>query len=170
VAFLSLLRTGGLKDELPQAVVDNLEKDFLWECLTENPLFQRLLGHRKTAGKADPPSKHADACGARAEALLSAFEVRHFRPSDTIIRQGDEGDLFYVIDSGMCEVTASSGAGPTKAAKRLCTLGPGQSFGEHALLYKMPRTGDAARQSDRRVVTSTPQPPWWPARTARASC
>jgi hypothetical protein len=58
----------------------------------------------------------------------------------TVITEGAPGDLFYVIDSG--EVAASAGQ------RLLRTEGPGEFFGEIALLRNVPRTAT--------VVTTAP--------------
>jgi CRP-like cAMP-binding protein len=54
-------------------------------------------------------------------------------PSGTaIVREGQPGDRFYLIDHGACEVTIGE-----QAVRR---LGPGDGFGEIALLRRVPRT------------------------------
>eukprot|EP01012_Entosiphon_sulcatum_P015172 TRINITY_DN2017_c0_g1_i2.p1 TRINITY_DN2017_c0_g1~~TRINITY_DN2017_c0_g1_i2.p1 ORF type:complete len:398 (+),score=85.05 TRINITY_DN2017_c0_g1_i2:175-1368(+) len=64
----------------------------------------------------------------------------------TIIRQYDEADNFYVIDSGICNVFVQHGedADPEKVA----TLGPGASFGELALMYGTPRAATVQAATD----------------------
>ena len=60
----------------------------------------------------------------------AAIEVSH-EPGHVIIKQGDEGDNFYILHEGECEFFVS---GTSKG-----TGGPGTSFGELALMYNSPR-------------------------------
>ncbi|EDV27847.1 uncharacterized protein TRIADDRAFT_37279 [Trichoplax adhaerens] len=53
------------------------------------------------------------------------------KPGDIIIRQGDEGDNFYIMDSGEVDVYVGD--------KLVATLGDMASFGELALIYGTPR-------------------------------
>ncbi|MES9883096.1 MAG: cyclic nucleotide-binding domain-containing protein, partial [Sedimenticola sp.] len=55
---------------------------------------------------------------------------------DVVISQGDEGDYFYLIHKGECLVSLSEDGGESKEVAR---LGPGDSFGEDALLSDKPR-------------------------------
>jgi len=61
----------------------------------------------------------------------------HFRPGEIIIRQGEIGDRFYIIESGEVEIVQQD---PGKQEKRLGTRSTGESFGELALLKDLPRT------------------------------
>jgi MFS family permease len=65
------------------------------------------------------------------EGLALAVEVVDVAPGTCIIREGDVGDRFYVIDQGEVEIVARSGT---------TRFGPGSHFGEIALLRSVPRT------------------------------
>jgi CRP/FNR family cyclic AMP-dependent transcriptional regulator len=52
------------------------------------------------------------------------------RPSESIIREGEQGQDMYIVASGKLKVLKSDGA----EGEELAVLGPGDSFGEIALL------------------------------------
>jgi len=56
------------------------------------------------------------------------------KPEEVVIREGEAGERFYVIESGKVRVSAQSSGDP------LGELGPGDHFGEIALLSDEPRT------------------------------
>jgi hypothetical protein len=58
-----------------------------------------------------------------------------FTPGAVVISQGDKGDTFYAIGSGHAEVEMA-----INGARRTRELGPGDFFGEIALLQNVPRT------------------------------
>ena len=60
----------------------------------------------------------------------------HYEPGEVIVRQGEIGDRFYVVGKGAVEVIREEGGRSTA----LATLGPGEYFGEVALLKDLPRT------------------------------
>jgi NADH dehydrogenase len=61
----------------------------------------------------------------------------HYERGEAIITQGEIGDRFYIIEKGRVEVARVSNGGPEV---RLATLGPGEYFGEVALMRDLART------------------------------
>jgi CRP-like cAMP-binding protein len=70
------------------------------------------------------------------ETLAGKFRGETFEPGETIIKQGDPGDKFYIIISGKAE---ASQAGKHGKDIRLGILNEGRYFGEIALLMDSPR-------------------------------
>lgn len=69
----------------------------------------------------------------------------HLRPvrasaGTEVVRQGDPGDLFYLIVQGEVEVVHDG--------QRVAILGPGQYFGEIALLHDVPRVATCRSLTD----------------------
>jgi len=67
--------------------------------------------------------------------IADKMMVHKAASGDTIIRQGDPGDLFYLIRSGTVDVRIHDGSQEKKVAE----LTEGQFFGEAALLTNEPR-------------------------------
>jgi hypothetical protein len=65
--------------------------------------------------------------------------------STELVREREEGDLFYVIASGTVEVS--------QGAHHVATLGPGDYFGEIALLHDVPRVATCTAQSNVELYT-----------------
>ncbi len=66
-----------------------------------------------------------------------------------IVRTGDPASAFYLITSGYAEVQTEQAGKTTPLAR----LGPGQVFGEMALVYKQPsRTADVVAVSDLKLI------------------
>ncbi|KAK7249711.1 cGMP-dependent protein kinase [Aureococcus anophagefferens] len=67
------------------------------------------------------------------EELLANFEACEYASGEVIIKAGDQGDCFYIIQTGSCDIFLPNNEVPV--AK--CTAG--NSFGELALMYDTPR-------------------------------
>ena len=95
---------------------------FLMQALATNKLFKTLA-----------PSD--------CEMLMKAFQEVRFKQGQQIIKQGEPGDKFYLLDSGTCDI-AVQGKGTVMKAKR------GVAFGELALLHNAPRAATVTAESD----------------------
>ena len=67
------------------------------------------------------------------------------KAGDVIIKQGDEGDFYYVIKSGECKVTRTSKTG---SELTLAKLKGGDAFGEEALLSDAKRNANIVMATD----------------------
>jgi len=65
--------------------------------------------------------------------LAKAMERQEVAPGTVLVREGDPGDRFYVVFSGMLAVSQQGYGGRN-------VLRPGDYFGEVALAMGMPRT------------------------------
>ena len=75
-----------------------------------------------------------------------SFSIRreHFEPDEVIFREGDRGDWLYVVVEGQVDVLRSV---PGRGDVTLRTLGPGECFGEIALVGESARTATVRSRS-----------------------
>lgn len=81
-------------------------------------------------------------------ALKAVGQRRNFAPDEVIFSAGDAGDGFHVVESGRVRIEAGEGE---EGAHLLATIGPGDFFGEMAVLDDAPRSASATAE----VETST---------------
>ena len=72
--------------------------------------------------------------GERLAALAARMTREDVPAGEGIVIEGDEGDRFYVVLSGVLAVSNQGGLGPRRV------LRPGDYFGEVALAMEVPRT------------------------------
>ena len=82
---------------------------------------------------------------ANIQAIFMRLQRAVYRAGEVVIKQGDEGDYFYVITEGRCLVTRETPL--NKEGIRLAELGVGDTFGEEALI------SDARRNATVTMVT-----------------
>lgn len=63
--------------------------------------------------------------------VFSGMTERSVQAGEIVIRQGEEGDNFYIVEEGRYVVEVDG--------KEVVQIGPGGSFGELALMYNSPR-------------------------------
>lgn len=81
---------------------------------------------------------------ANIDALLGRFQRVCTKRADVVVRQGDAGDFYYVIDRGRCLVTRAIGG----ATVELAELKGGDAFGEEALLVDATRNATVTMKTD----------------------
>jgi len=83
-------------------------------------------------------------------AICDAFESLDVTSGSFVIKQGENGDLFYVVESGALDIYVKTAAGESKVGSQ---LGPGNAFGELALMYNTPRAASIKASSDCKLWT-----------------
>jgi cAMP-dependent protein kinase regulator len=72
-------------------------------------------------------------------AVQNAMFLVEKTEGDIIIKQGDEGDNFYIIDSGTVSAYVQNTVNMNPPGELVRQYGEGDSFGELAILYNAPR-------------------------------
>ena len=81
------------------------------------------------------------------ERIASSMKQRTFHAGDTVTAEGQGGIGFFVIESGDAKVTIGG--------RDRRTLGPGDYFGEVALITDSPRTATIIAETDLRCYGMT---------------
>jgi hypothetical protein len=77
--------------------------------------------------------------------LASAGEVISVPPGESLVREGEPGDRFYVLLDGEVQVTIGG--------RSVRTLAAGDWFGEIALLHNVPRTATVTATTEAKLWT-----------------
>jgi rhodanese-related sulfurtransferase len=83
---------------------------------------------------------------ANIQAIFMRLQQVNCKAGDVVIKQGDEGDYFYVITRGKCVVTRETPL--NKEGIRLAELQVGDTFGEEALISEAKRNATVAMETD----------------------
>ena len=111
-----LLTRGG--NALYQVEELNGDADDDWMSqLLQSPIFQRIPA-------------------ANIQNIMMRMEEVQVSAGELIIRQGDEGDYFYLINRGQCSITRQR---PDGEIEEIAQLGAGNCLGEESLLSGQPR-------------------------------
>jgi CRP/FNR family transcriptional regulator/CRP/FNR family cyclic AMP-dependent transcriptional regulator len=88
------------------------------------------------------------------ETQLSALRQnlirRHFRQGEAIFQQGDPGQMLYIIESGQVRIYLQDEEGQETS---VIVYGPGEIFGELAVIDGLPRSASAVAMEDTVVHT-----------------
>ena len=79
------------------------------------------------------------------DAIMTAGEERSFAPEQVVVREGEPGDELFVILEGEARIE--------RGGNVLATFGPGEFFGEIAVLDGRPRSADVVAATPLRCLT-----------------
>jgi CRP-like cAMP-binding protein len=122
---------------LDQAAFDSL----LASDLVVRTRLETALAYRQEVAEM---ALFRDLSSAELDVLLARLLPLDAAAGETIIRQGDSGERFYVVRSGAVEVE--------RDGHPLARLGPGEAFGEIALLLDVPRTATVTAVEPTRLL------------------
>ena len=83
--------------------------------------------------------------------LSDAFVDEKYFAGDTVIRQGEDGDKFFLVEEGALAATIVMKEG--EEAKEVAKYKPGDYFGERALLINEPRAANVIAVTDAMLVS-----------------
>lgn len=90
-------------------------------------------------------------CSKRELADVVALSYEHeVGPGETIVQEGDVADAFYALLDGEAKVT--------RGRRTLARLGPGDFFGEIALVARSPRTASVTATGPARLLVVNARP------------
>ena len=84
--------------------------------------------------------------------LARALYPRQYQAGEIVLKEGEEAVGFYIVSSGQVEVVKDLGGSKETV---LATMGPGDFFGETALLDGYPRTASIRALEDGHCLAMT---------------
>jgi len=87
---------------------------------------------------------------ANIQAIFMRMQQINYKTGDVVVKQGSEGDYFYVLTRGSCLVTRETPL--NKEGIKLAELSVGDTFGEEALISDAKRNATVTMTSDGSVM------------------
>ena len=114
------------------------QKGWAQKDLAEKSGISRVMIGKYERGEAVPSIEAA-------KKIADALETQKYKPGDVIIRQGDPGYSFFLLEAGEADAL--------KDDTRVLHYKKGDFFGELALLNDAPRAASVVASSDVKVAT-----------------
>jgi len=138
-----------MQEARPAVMAQGSDKDFVRTTVPKSEPVRKLIYHaikRNMLFRACSEEELQD--------LVDAFDSAKFEADSVVIKQGDEGDLFYVVEEGQLDILVAgagegaSGAAPAREVPVGVPYVSGSSFGELALMYGSPRAATIRAKVD----------------------
>lgn len=113
--------------EVQELGTDESESDDWMTSILQNPAFHKI-----------PP--------ANIQAMFMRMQPVSLKAGEPVIKQGEDGDYFYVLTKGKAVVTRETPL--NKQGIKLAELGVGDSFGEEALISSAKRNATITMKTD----------------------
>ena len=136
-------RAATIISTVPHAILWSLDRVTFRRILMENTFKRRRMYE---AFLEEVPILTELTMAERAK-VADALQTHTFGPGETIIREGDPGDNFYIVESGTADVFKIGVVGALK------TYGKGDYFGELALLNDQPRAASIIAKTKIKVAS-----------------
>ncbi|MEW6685681.1 MAG: cyclic nucleotide-binding domain-containing protein [Candidatus Edwardsbacteria bacterium] len=160
-SLLSLQQLGGayfVRKSLISAYEDLywLEREIAWDYLFKETVWGKDLETRMTFVKRAPTdfiasvSLFAGMTVEEKQMIQARLKEERHKKGEVIVNQGEIGDKFYIVKSGEVTVSVKDKLG---LEQPVATLGPGDYFGEIALIKKIPRTATVTAKSEVSLFT-----------------
>jgi CRP-like cAMP-binding protein len=104
---------------------------------------------RRSSMRVSTPGVFQDFTSAPMSVMGAQMQSREFARGETIIRQGDAGDVLYFIVVGKADVIVHGESGRSSL---VATLDAGEFFGEIALLDNVPRNASVVARTRMRIM------------------
>ena len=130
------VREGTVKAQTPLKLLVFQAKAFWNELVGPVAWESRVRGALEERERLRALPMFADTGSRQLDLLAVKLQVQSFAPGDVIVKQGDQGDAFYIVREGSLDVLVRK----ERSRRRVRTLAAGDFFGEIALLRDVPRT------------------------------
>lgn len=138
------------KNEARAAVMAHrIDKDFVKTTIPKSNMVRNLIYHSIKSNMLFRACAEEEL-----QDLVDAFDTAKYKAGDIVIKQGDDGDLFFVVEEGRLDILVSK-TDPTNEAVTLSEemivgvpYTSGSSFGELALMYGSPRAATIRANTD----------------------
>ena len=151
VSQITTASTRKLKEARAAVMAPTTDKGYVKKTIPKSDLVRNLIYHsikRNMLFRACSEEELQD--------LIDAFDTANAKADSIVIKQGDEGDMFYVVEEGKLDVMVSTADDASSehdvgSAPSVVVGVPyvsGSSFGELALMYGSPRAATIRAKTD----------------------